>query len=199
MHGLIGTATVYIPAAGNFPLLGGMYISGAVQTSFGTTAFQSAVAKLNVAVIGLYPGWSSGGYTYNSAPAAVKAINPGIKLVPYTNIMELEAGVGASGSPYSPIYNAANAGGANWFLRVTWPGGAITDAGGLSQDGLNQTTYTTPVSGQNYLQWRAAWTAANEYSSNWDGVYLDNVFSIPQVSADYNQERVVTDRRRCEG
>jgi hypothetical protein len=168
-----------------FPRLGAYLIGGSVQSSFGTTSYQQQVAKLGVAVIGTYPGWSSGGFNMQSAAAAVKAINPNIKLLPYTNLMELEPGVGSSGSPYSPIYNAANA--ANWFLRVTSPGGSITDADGLNQIGLNQTTFTNVVSGQNYLQWRAAWTAANEFSSKWDGIYLDNVFSQPRASADYNQ------------
>jgi hypothetical protein len=168
-----------------FPRLGAYLIGGSVQSSFGTTSYQQQVAKLGVAVIGTYPGWSSGGFNMQSAAAAVKAINPNIKLLPYTNLMELEPGVGSSGSAYSPIYNAANA--ANWFLRVTSPGGSITDADGLNQIGLNQTTFTNVVSGRNYLQWRAAWTAANEFSANWDGIYLDNVFSQPRVSADYNQ------------
>jgi hypothetical protein len=168
-----------------FPRLGGYLIAGSVQSSFGTSSYQQKVAKLDAAVIGTYPGWTSGGFNMQSAAAAVKAINPNIKLVPYTNIMELEAGVGSSGSAYSPVYNAASA--ANWFLRVTSPGGTVTDAGGLHQMGLNQTTFTNVWSGQNYLQWRAAWTAAHEFPSNWDGIFLDNVFYQPRVSADYDE------------
>jgi hypothetical protein len=171
-----------------FPLVGGMFIAGSVQTSFGTSAFQQQLAQnVDVAVIGLYPGWTSGGFTTSTAAAAVKAYNPHIKLVPYHNIMELEPGVGSSGSPYSPIYNAANASGANWFLRNPWPSGPIVDAGGSSQQGLNQTLFTNVVSGQNYLAWRAAWTAANEYWTNWDGTYTDNVFQAPLQTADYTQ------------
>jgi hypothetical protein len=161
-----------------FPRLGGVLIAGSVQNSFGTTAFQQLVAKTGVSVIGLYPGWSSGGFTMSSAAAAVKAINPNTKLFPYTNIMELESGVGASGSAYSPIWVSVNAN--NWFLRTAWPNGSITDADGNAQQGMNQTNKT-------YLQWRAGWTAANEITSNWDGIYLDNVFDQPRVSADYNQ------------
>ena len=161
-----------------FPHLGGVLISGSVQSSFGTTSYQQVVAKVGVAVIGLYPGWSSGGFTMSSAAAAVKAINPNIKLFPYTNIMELEPGVGAGGSAYSPIWAAVNAN--NWFLRTAWPSGSITDADGNAQQGLNQTN-------KSYLQWRAGWAAASEFATNWDGLYLDNVFWQPRVSADYNQ------------
>ena len=174
----------------SFPLLGGMYIAGSVQTAWGTSAFQGQVAKLGVAVVGTYPGWTGGGFTNSSAAAAVKAINPKIKLAPYHNIMELEPGVGASGSAYSPIFNAATA--MNWLLRTSWPSGGITDADGLAQSGLNQTKFTVPGAGAyagfaNYLAWRAAWTAANEYYANYDATYTDNVFYQPRVSADYNQ------------
>jgi hypothetical protein len=162
----------------SFPRLGGYLISGSVQSEFGTASYQQQVAKLGAAVVGIYPGWSSGGFNAQSAAAAVKAINPNIKLVPYTNLMELEPGVSASGSPYSPIYAAASSG--NWFLRQAWPSGAVTDADGLSQIGLNE---TVPA----YLQWRAKWTAANEFASGWSGVYLDNVLYQPRVNADYNQ------------
>lgn len=173
----------------NFPLLGGYLITGSVQTSMGTPAFQAQVATLDVAVIGLYPGWSSGGFNMASAAAAIHSTNPACALFPYANFMELEPGVGASGSPYSPIYNAANASGANWFTRNPWPSGPIVDIDGLSQSGLNITSFTNVVSGQNYQQWRAAWTAANEYASGWQGVYLDNVFqgNNAQGSVDYRQ------------
>ena len=153
-------------------------ISGSVQSSFGTTSYQQLVAKVGVAVVGLYPGWSGGGFTANSAAAAVKALNPNIKLFPYTNIMELEPGVSSSGSAYSPVYSAVSSG--NWFLRTTWPNGSITDADGNAQQGLNPANST-------YRAWRAVWSAANELTSNWDGVYLDNVFWQPRVSADYSQ------------
>jgi hypothetical protein len=161
-----------------FPHLGGVLIAGSVQSSFGTTSYQQLVAKTGVAVIGLYPGWSSGGFTFNSAAAAVKALNPNIKLFPYTNLMEFEPGVGSSGSAYSPMWSVVNEN--NWFLRTAWPSGSITDADGNPQQGINQTNNA-------YLTWRAGWTAANEITSNWDGVYLDNVFWQPRVSADYSQ------------
>lgn len=161
-----------------FPRLGGVLIAGSVQNSFGTAAFQQLVAKTGVSVIGLYPGWSSGGFTMSSAAAAVKAINPNTKLFPYTNLMEFEPGVGASGSSYSPMWVVANTN--NWFLRTAWPSGSITDADGNPQQGINQTNSA-------YLAWRAGWTAANEITSNWDGIYLDNVFWQPRTSADYNQ------------
>jgi len=162
-----------------FPRLGGYLIGGSVQSSFGTANYQQQVAKLGVAVIGLYPGWSSGGFNMQSAAAAVKAINPNIKLTTYVNLMEFESGVGGSGSAYSPMWVVVNAN--NWFLRTDWPSGGITDADGLSQQGINEATL-------GYLQWRAGWTAANEFGgSNWDGIFLDNVFYQPRVSADYNQ------------
>jgi hypothetical protein len=174
MHAAVAQST-----SPTFPRVGGYLISGSVQSAFGTTSYQQQVAKLGVAVIGLYPGWSSGGFNMQSAAAAVKAVNPNIKLTTYTNLMEFEPGVGSSGSAYSPMWVAVNAN--NWFLRTQWPNGGITDADGLSQQGINEATLR-------YLQWRAGWTATNEFGgSNWDGIYLDNVFYQPRLSADYNQ------------
>ena len=77
--------TVSAASTLSFPLLGGYLIGSQLQTSLGTTAYQQQVATLGAAVLGTYPGWSSGGYNNQTAAAAIKAINPNIKLTEYVN------------------------------------------------------------------------------------------------------------------
>ena len=163
----------------SFPRLGGYLIGGSVQSSFGTTSYQQQVAKLGAAVIGLYPGWSSGGFNMQSAAAAVKAINPNIKLTSYTRISwSLSRGSAAAG-PRTPQCGLPS------MLTTGSCGLRGPTEGSPTRMGWASRASTKRPSG--YLQWRAGWTAANEFGSNWDGIYLDNVFWQPRVSADYSQ------------
>lgn len=176
--GVIALAPMYDAAAQSppFPRLGGYLIGGSVQSSFGSANYQQQVAKLGAAVIGTYPGWSSGGFNMQSAAAAVKAINPNIKLAIYADIMEFEGGSSASNSAYYPLWTAVSNN--NWFLRTTWPsGGIVTDTAGLQA--IN-------ITNSSYLQWRANYDASH-FASSWDGIYLDNVFWAPRSDGDYAQ------------
>jgi hypothetical protein len=163
-----------------FPRLGAYLIGGSVQSAFGTTGYQQQVARLGAAVIGTYPGWSSGGFNMQSAAAAVKAINPNIKLTMYANIMEFESGSSAGNSAYYPLWTAVSSN--NWFLRNTWPSGSIvSDTSGLQA--IN-------IANGSYLQWRANYDAGN-HSASFDGIYLDNVFWAPRSDGDYAQNGTV--------
>jgi hypothetical protein len=164
-----------------FPHLGAYLISGSVQQSFGTASFQQQVAKLNAVVIGLYPGWSSGGFSLSSLGTALKSYNPNMKITLYTNAMEFESGVGTSGSAYSPEFISVT--GANWFLRSGWPSGSIELDSGSYQE-INITSPHT-YNGKTYRQQRAAWSAANEFTTPWDGVYLDNFGLQPSSNGDF--------------
>ena len=164
-------------AAAPFPRLGAYLIAGSVQSAFGTTSYQQQVAKLGAAVIGTYPGWSSGGYNMQSAAAAVKAINPNIRLTIYANIMEFESNSTNSSSPYYPLWTTVNNN--NWLLRRPWPSGSVViDTSSLSAINITATPY---------IQWRAGYDAKNNFTANWDGIYLDAFFWAPRSDGDYAQ------------
>jgi Hypothetical glycosyl hydrolase family 15 len=170
-----------------FPLLGQYLIAGSVQTSWGTSTFQAQVATLDAAIISIYPGWTSGGYTFDSAAAAVKAINPNIALTQYVILTTFESGVGSSGSPWSPEYNIVNA--ANYWLRATWPSGTIQSQGGSGQC-LNVTTAGVGNGSTLYVAQRPVWsiTDGNEWTTHYNGVYIDNFNSVSPVGpADFLQ------------
>jgi hypothetical protein len=159
-----------------FPRLGGYLIGGSVQSAFGTTSYQQQVAKLGAAVISTYPGWSSGGFTMQTAAGAIKAINPNIKLTEYINVMEAPSywsgqGISAWGPLWTQISNN------NYGLRTTYPSGSIVvdTAGNNAVDIL--------VAG--WQTWVANWAATNYFSSNYDGMYFDNFFYQPRVNGDY--------------
>lgn len=164
-----------------FPRLGG-YLIGAsyVESAFATPSYQQQVAKLGVAIIGTYPGWSSGGFDNQTAAAAVKAINPNIVLTLYSIPEEVPTSPGA----YAPAWSLANT--PNQWLRTAWPSGSIVQhASGY--DEANMTTSSAKnASGLNYPAARAAYDAAYA-TSNWNGIYVDNFGWIPLVSGDFMQ------------
>jgi hypothetical protein len=182
LSGLLAVAacTQIHPAAAQsttppFPRLGGYLIGASVQSTFGTTSYQQQVAKLGAAVIGTYPGWSSGGFNMQSASAAVRAINPNIKLTQYIMTMSANqswASQGASGWGPSWIEYSN----ANLWLRSTYPSGGIETSGSFNLVNIVDT---------GFQQWMATWAAANAMSSNYDGIYIDNVFYQPRSSGDY--------------
>jgi hypothetical protein len=158
-----------------FPRLGGYLIGGSVQSTFGTTSYQQQVAKLGAAVIGTYPGWSSGGFNMQSAAAAVKAINPNIKLTQYIMTMSANESWASQGtSAWGPQWTAESNN--NWWLRATYPSGTIETSGSFNLVNIVDTSFQ---------QWMATWAGANMMSSNYDGIYIDNFFYQPRSSGDY--------------
>ena len=115
------------------------------------------IADLQAAVFSNYPGYSAGGKTLQQQVAAVKALNPNIKITGIRNIMEIQTN---GGSAYGAEWNADAA--YNWFLRGAYPSGGIV----RSQFGANSVNITTPnlnSSGQTYRQWNAAWSTSTSY------------------------------------
>jgi hypothetical protein len=170
-----------------FPRLGAYLIAGSVQTNFGTAAFQQQAAQANLVIAGMYPGWTSGGFTWASLATALRGYNRNIKLGIYANIGELESGSNVSTSPYFPLYTQVN--NQNYFLRAAWPAGTITNALAAQGDtlqGINQ-VQTLSAGANPYLSWRENYTATTEFVAGWDGIYLDNFNAAPVTDADYLQ------------
>jgi hypothetical protein len=161
-----------------FPRLGAYLIGGTIDF-----VNLPHIANLQVAVFSNYPGYSAGGKTMQQQVAAVKALNPNIKITGIRNIMEIATN---GGSAYGTEWTAdANN---NWFLRGSYPSGSIV----TSQYGANSVNITTTSltgTGQTYRQWNAAWSTGASYpfATNLDGIYFDNFFYQPRVDGDYLQ------------
>jgi len=161
-----------------FPRLGAYLIGGTIDF-----VNLPHIADLQVAVVSNYPGYSAGGKTLQQQVAAVKALNPNIKITGIRNIMEIQTN---GGSAYGAEWNADVA--HNWLLRGAYPSGRIV----TSQFGANSVNITTPnltSTGQTYHQWNAAWSTSTSYpfATNLDGIYFDNFFYQPRVNGDYQQ------------
>ena len=160
-----------------FPHLGAYLIGGTIDF-----VDLPHIANLQAAVFSNYPGYNAGGKTLQQKIAAIKALNPNIKITGIRNTMELATGGGA----YAAEWNADVAN--NWFLRTTWPNGSIV----ISGYGVNSVNITTPTlnnSNQTYRQWNAAWSTSASYpfATNLDGIYFDNFNSQAPVNGDYLQ------------
>jgi hypothetical protein len=161
-----------------FPRLGAYLIGGTIDF-----ANLPHIADLQIAVFSNYPGYSAGGKNMQQQVAAVKALNPNMKITAIRNIMEIATNGGSAlGTEWSA--DVTN----NWFLRSTYPNGGIV----TSQYGANSVNITTTKltsSGQTYHQWNAAYSVgfSTGIAPNLDGVYTDNFFYQARVAGDYLQ------------
>lgn len=162
-----------------FPRLGAYLIGGTMDF-----VNVSHIGDLQVAVFANYPGYVAGGKTLEQQVAAVKALNPNMKITAIHNIMEIHTD---GGSAYGPEWTADATN--NWFLRSTYPNGGIV----TSQYGANSVNITTPKlaggTGKTYRQWQATYTVgfSTGIAPSLDGVYTDNFFYRPRVAGDYLQ------------
>ena len=103
-----------------FPHLGGLLVGGSVD-------FINIphIGSMNAAIFSNYPGYNVGGKTLEQQVAAVKALNPNMKITFLHNIMEVPPFAQSSGEALYPEFVADNNN--NWYLRSAYPGGSILD------------------------------------------------------------------------
>ncbi|MEK8088518.1 putative glycoside hydrolase [Thermithiobacillus plumbiphilus] len=158
--------------------------------------YQKALSRLDVAILGFYPGWRSsysyGGYT--GIQAAVKAIkdrNPNILLGQYTILNEAPL---ASNSKYSADADKARKlDNENWWLRKA-DGSMTRWTSGFDAYDINLTAFTRKdAQGKQWPQWLAE-RDYNKYFKpvpQFDIWYFDNVFEKNRITdADWNLDRV---------
>lgn len=160
-----------------FPRLGAYLIGGTIDF-----VNLPHIADLQAAVFSNYPGYSAGGKTMQQQVAAIKALNPSIKITGIRNIMEIATGGGAYSTEWTADANN------DWFLRSSYPSGSIVTSQ-YGANSVNITTTTLTSTGQTYRQWNAAWSTGTSYpfATNLDGIYFDNFFYQPRVNGDYVQ------------
>lgn len=176
-------------ASAPFPRLGGMLIGN--PHDYHRRAYQRQIAKLDVAVLGMYEGWSEGGKTPAQVVRQIKALNPDIRLGNYTIMTEvtndasdtatahlrakLASGVGRGGVRDWWAYDAAG-------RHTDWSGG---DYGSWD---TNLTLLTRP---DRNGDWWPQWLAKTDHrrllrGAGFDIWYSDNNFWRPRSDADWN-------------
>lgn len=183
---IVPTAVRQSESEVNFPRIGAMQI-GAPQLLSDRI---DEIARTDFTVLGTFPNFMSGGKTLEEIAAEIKAINPAIILIVYTNINEVSED--AVWSEIQDKLDAEEGGGGNgdWWARD-----AAGDKTGSfpGTDTMNMTDDVTVDSGgQKLPQWYADWVDG-EYrtpSPSLDGIYVDVYRHESLVVADWDENGV---------
>lgn len=177
-------------SSGDFPRLGGMLI-GSPQ-NYDEAAYQQQIAKLDMAVLGMYPGWNRGGKTMAKAVSEIKAKNASIKLANYTIMTEVNNTSDPATAAWRTKLSAEKGpnGKGDWWAynssgqHTDWSGGSY------SAWDTNVTLQTTvDTNGDKWPQWKAKHDYQTLYQGNgFDFWYSDNNFWKPRTNADWNRD-----------
>src|SRR5450631_2499845 len=158
------------------------------QTNYDNAAFQAQLAKYNIAILNIWPGWVGGGaMTMNQSVRAIKAINPQELVFLYINNNEVANNVAVM----APLTNKINS--MNWWLYPNGTSGAPVPSAWSGTTEINNTLFAQRDSnGDRWVDWFAKWVAQNYYGPNpsIDGFFTDNVFHQPRVNGDWNLDGV---------
>lgn len=185
---LAGTlaATSAAHAADDYPRLA-TYAIGGPHTYY-DAAYQQKLAKVNVSILTVYPGWGAAQKTTMDATVKkIKAINPRTKVFAYVIGESLNIPASSAWVDYESKVNSAN-----WWLYST----GLDTSKVLSDYGkgfyvLNISSQSKKDgNGQNFAQWFGNYTATEFGIPNpaLDGIFTDNVFWKPRRDGDWNMD-----------
>jgi hypothetical protein len=165
---------------GSYPRLLGMNIGG---KNYDNPAYQQQLARLDVVIVGFYPGWKGDrdGSKMSSAVQAMKRLNPALKVGQYTVLNE---------AGDDPKRNAADRDKVDKLDQQKW---WLRNAGGDKQQwtssygawDINITRFAAPdANGDRYPQWLAKRDAQLYFQRvpEFDIWYFDNVMGQSRVS-----------------
>lgn len=196
---VVQAATLLNPGSGGggstiaYPLLAGMLIGD--PHNYQDTTYQQQIAKLDLAILGIYDGWSGNGsgVTPSQAVSAIKAYNPNILLGNYTIMTEVPTSSSdtATQDLRAKLSSEQGPNGiGDWWAydsagnHTDWSGGTypVWDT--------NLTLQTTPDgNGDRWPQWLAKRDNTKLLSSaDWDIWYSDNNFWQPRIDDDWNRD-----------
>jgi hypothetical protein len=174
----------------SFPRLGGVNNGG--THNYDDTTYQAKLAKLNVVMLGIWPGWDgTRAMTMEQVVRNIKTINPGTRVFLYENSMEVDS----SSASYAPVYDKVEK--MKWWLSPIGTGTKMLSEYGTQTNKptyqINTTLYgAKDSSGYQEWEWHARWIIDQLYKPNpsIDGFFEDNVFYQPRVSGDWNLDGV---------
>jgi len=169
-----------------FPRIASVNYGG--QQNYDNSAYEAQLAKFNIVIFQVYPGWVGGGTkTMNQSVEAIKAINPNELVFLYVSNNE----VTLSGTAYTALRNTITAN--HWWLYPSGTSGTPVPSAWAGTTEVNNTLFTKPNSnGDNWVNYYAKWAVQSYYvpSPAIDGFFTDNVFYQPRVNGDWNLDGV---------
>ena len=186
-----------------FPRLGLMLIGGQGHR-YHEADYQQQLARFDLVVLGMYPGWNKGGQgsTPNEKQSSVlrqiKALNPDIVLANYSILLESPDHVtGAYGDVFNkvskelgPIRNGGTYMPNDWWARTS-SGANMSPWSGTWK--VNITDHVTPdANGDTYPEWFAKRNYEQMFKNvpEWDAIYHDGVRYKPRRSVDWDRDGV---------
>jgi len=175
-----------------FPRLGGVNIGG--QHNYEDSAYQAKLAKLDIAVLGYWPGWDDSHHTtMERVVRNIKAINPDTQIFLYQNSMQVDLSAAAVADLRAKVDQM------RWWAYASGSSGDRILSNFAVKQGkqiyVTNTTLFTPRDGNGYQWWEyhARWAVNNYYKPNPSiaGLYEDNVFWRPRIEADWNRDGVI--------
>ncbi len=158
----------------------------------GDPGLQDYLAKLDWAVVTVWPGWrGAGGVTAEQALRAVKDRSPSTKLFVYVANNEIWDTTD-SGDALQEVRSKVDAMG--WWLYPAGSSGSRVKSTWGTVHYITNTTSFAPVdsSGRNWNDWFADWSVSTFVTPNpsVDGIFTDNVFWKPRVDGDWNRDGI---------
>jgi Hypothetical glycosyl hydrolase family 15 len=171
-----------------FPRIGGIQVG--TPYDYNDPTLQAELAKQAVTVLGYYPGLTPGGESMDSIVKSIKALNPNTLIFVYIEEDEEYLNADVTGTANQALRDRIIAN--NWWL---YPDTSDTDPvpsfygdGGYT---INNSVYTPkdPATGMDAVDWMTHWYVQNYFpSSSLDGLFMDNVFTQPRVSGDWDRD-----------
>jgi hypothetical protein len=170
-------------AADPYPRLAGVLI-GSPHNYYDTT-YLKKIAKLDLAIVTIYPGWGGSTTAMNTLVNNIKAINPRTRVVVYVNAHSLAS---PAPSAWSELHTKVQ--NQKWWLYKSGLSTKVAAAGGTTYV-LNTSPYSLKdSSGKTYSQWYANYVATKFAKPNpaISGIYADNFTWKPVVDGDWNRD-----------
>lgn len=156
--------------------------------NYDSPAFEAQLAKYNIAMLSVYPGWiGAGGKTMNQSVQGIKAINPQELVFLYISNNEIPNNDAAMSAVTEKVNSM------HWWLYPSGTSGSPVPSAFSGTTEVNNTLFTHPDSnGDNWVSWYAKWAAQTYYAPSpaIDGFFTDNVFWRPRVNGDWNLDGV---------
>ncbi len=168
-------------AADPYPRLGAVLIGS--PHNYYDLNYLKSIAKVDVAVMNIYPGWGGSATRMNSVVTDIKKINPSSRVFLYVNGHTLKS---PADSVWSEMHTKVN--NTKWWL---YKSGTSTKVAAGSAYVLNTSPYSLKdSSGKNFSQWFANYVATKFAKPNpaIAGIYTDNFTWKPTVDGDWNRD-----------